>query len=592
MRLVVLSTLVLAMGCSAARTRSPGAGEGIAEYSAEATEPLDLTGLEAAEDSLEAGRLAVAGLLRDSLYAEGASRPRISRDAARRLARLLMARAEDLRAAELLLRVDGEPGGRERELLRAAAGRLSLTELEGLVELADANPAALTVVRTELAHTLALAGYVAASQTLALRILDAYPNSEERSAATELLEGRIAPIGAPLRIGLILPRTGRFSAVGEEILAGALVAFDEYRERGGGPEVVMEVVDDSSRSELAPVLVRQLEREGVVGVVGPIRSGALLEAAREREEVGLVIVSPTASENPGLPYNVYTLWEKAARQRAVAQSMARWMMGELGLSRFGVLYPRGGAEEGLAAFQRSVGEAGGSVVEARSYDPDSTTFAGPISALASVAPEAIFVLSSDPRTVLQLVPQLVYYGLRSAVVGGDATWADPLVVRRLDPTYANYRLVATYLDRVSTDTGWAQFQALYERKYRNALPDNVFSALGYDALRLLLDHLPRHPLPRPGIVARGLRRLESYSGATGQIAFDSRTGTLSRDVRMKMLFDRSLVDPDPTAILEWAEESRRLEEFLKELEEKKEQEKEGRRRSNSLAPETGTVPER
>jgi ABC-type branched-subunit amino acid transport system substrate-binding protein len=245
------------------------------------------------------------------------------------------------------------------------------------------------------------------------------------------------------------------------------------------------------------------------------------------------------------------------------------MSENMGLDSLGVLYPYGWSSQALEVLRAEVTANGGSILAAQPYVADSTTFEAPIKALAAAEPAAVIVFADRPRTVLQVAPQLVYYGLRRWVTAGDANWSDPTVVRRLDPSYSDHRLVGTYVDRVSPGTPWSRFEASYEAKYRKSLGNSMFAALGFDAMNLLLAGIPEAEWERRGSIGRSIRR-GRHSGATGELSVDSLSGGLGRDVFVRVLQDGELVIPDPEAMLSWAQEQRELEDFLRELEEEKE----------------------
>ena len=387
------------------------------------------------------------------------------------------------------------------------------------------------------------------------------------------MEGEEEPLLQPVRIGVVLPGAGRFSAVGEEILSGVRLALELHRADPSNPEVELIIVDDSSRVELGIDLVEELEEMDVAAVLGPLRTEGLESAAIRRERDDLTLISPTAAGGQGAEINAYTLWDRNRRAADAAAAVAGWMSDSLGIRSFGVLQPDGGPEAAVEAVRAEVAERGGLVTAAWSYAPDSTTFEIPITAIALQEPEAVIVLSDRPRTVLQIAPQLVYYGLRRWVTGGDANWSDPAVVRRLDPSYADYRLVATYLDRVSPGTPWQAFEAAYEAQYRKALPDNMFAALGFDGLRLLLAGAPQAEWERRGAIGREIRR-QTHAGATGALKVDASTGELTREVSVLVIRDGELRVPDAAEMRQWAEDQLELEEFLRALEEEKEKENE------------------
>jgi ABC-type branched-subunit amino acid transport system substrate-binding protein len=206
----------------------------------------------------------------------------------------------------------------------------------------------------------------------------------------------------------------------------------------------------------------------------------------------------------------------------------------------------------------------------RWFDPDSTTFEEPIRALAADSPQAVLVLAENGRQVLQVAPQLVYYGLRTSVIAGGDAWSEPEVLRRLDPVFANFRVLGTLADRTRRGGAWSVLREAWEREYREALPETVFPALGWDAARLLRAALPQDGLPRAGVVARRLRTLHDVVGATGTIDVDSVTGRPRRRAEVRMIIDGTLVAPDTAAIRESVERARLLEERLREAEEEKE----------------------
>lgn len=572
MRRWLLPVLILTAGCAGRPGSPPASDAAPGEAAVVERRDVDLSGLRRAEEALTAGQQADAVWAADSLVLAWSPASALEASTARRLAALYASVGEDVRACAVLL-ASARSDGRTLSQLRESAGRLSVSELQSLAQATEASGPSQAVIWAELARALALAGRSEEAAAAAGRVPSGASADEDVRTAEDVLSSRMVAPESPLRIGLILPGTGRFAAVGGQLLEGALLAVAEHRRNATNPPIQLEVLDDSSRVELAAPLLRELEERGVMAVVGPVRSEALWEAARARREPGLLVLSPTASDDADLPLHSYTLWNRERRERRTAERLAAWLSENLGVTRYGVLYPESSDSAATAAFAAAVEQRRGTVVGAFSYPADSTTFEGPIASLSALDPEAVFVLADNARTVLQIGPQLVYYGLRSKIIAGGAAWSDPVVVRRLDPSYADYRVVATYLDRLNPGTGWARFQIEYEREYRKPLPDNMFVALGYDAMALILRHLPADRLPRPGGVARAIQTLRGYEAASGTLSFDRRTGTLERGVAVRMLLGGQLREPDAAAILAWAEETRQLEEYLKSLDEEKEKAK-------------------
>lgn len=488
---------------------------------------------------------------------------RLRREGTRRLAVALASVAEEPAAVRVLLAHPEAEEARSREALRELTRRLSLAELEAVALDASADPAALAVVRAGLARALALAGRADSARRTARAVLDAEADRPDERLAREVERGEVEQDPRPLRIGAILPLSGSFAAAGTALREGVELALAGRPAEARPVELIIR--DDRSDPERAVPLLRELEALGAVGVIGPIRSEALDRLAAERAYPGLLLLSPTATEVLTPRPHAYTLWSRVRREADGARALGRWLPTELGVRRLATLRPEGAAGEMAAsAFRTAADSAGATVVAEAAYDPDSTTFEAPITAVVAAAPEAVFVAADGGRTVLQLAPQLSFYGLRATLVAGGPAWSDPEVVRRLDPRFADYRVVAAFLDRVTPAPAWQEFRAAYETTYRKGIPDNLLPALGHDAARLLLAGIPPEGPAPAGAVARGARQ-SRHGVATGDVLLDPATSTAERRIWIRILRDRALAPAEPREILTWAEEARRHEELRREL---------------------------
>ncbi|MEE9206797.1 MAG: ABC transporter substrate-binding protein [Gemmatimonadota bacterium] len=485
----------------------------------------------------------------------------------RDLVALRLALAEEPSAVQLLLRHADALEDERLELVRDAAARMSAEEIARLTVVPSSDLKSRAALRTELAVLLAQTGRRREADSVARQVVDGDPDDVDRDRARRVLNGEVLASPNLFRIGVILPRTGRLARVGDALLEGIRIALKEQQAGGAGTGLVeLIVVDDSSSSDGAVRAIRRLEEQGVSAILGPVRSDALATAARRRSYPGLLLMSPTATEAPLTGPKAYTLWSRERRQGDVASAIGEWMTAVYGARRLAVLYPQTtGSDERLGAFEISVVAAGGEVVAARAYEPDSTSFGTEILQLAASEPDAVLVLTTAPRMVLQLGPQLAFYGLRSVLLAGGEFWSDPEAVRRLQPEFANYRVAATFVDRSSAESAWSQFKTLYENTYRKALPNNMFAGLGYDAMTLILGALPEDGSDRPGALSRRLESRGSIAGVTGQLRLERWDGLFSREVMIRMLMNRQLVEPDLEGIDARLTELREMEEIGEEL---------------------------
>lgn len=92
---------------------------------------------------------------------------------------------------------------------------------------------------------------------------------------------------APLKVGMMLPFSGTYAALGENIAAGFELLIAENDGKLGGRAVTLIRLDDESDPSKAPANVNRLtERDNVDVLLGTVHSGvvmALVQAAREKE---------------------------------------------------------------------------------------------------------------------------------------------------------------------------------------------------------------------------------------------------------------------------------------------------------------------
>ncbi len=476
-----------------------------------------------------------------------------------RLAALLVELAREPEAVELLLAGPVPNVGGWRAILVRATSEMSLGELGSVPGTRAPGSTAEALVAAEYAAALYQVGRSDEAAGVARAVVTQGGDSAAVARATSVLDGSVESARGPIKVGAILPLSGRFATVGQLLQAGIRLALGEQAAIGG-TRVELVLRDDGSDPTRAAALVRELEEEGVVAVIGPIRSQAFGDAGAGRGYVGLLVVSPTATEVDNPAPNTYTLWDAARREADVSLDVGRWLATELDLSRLAALVPA--SDEGrdaLLAFRAGAEHAGAIVTAYATYSADSTTFATPIRVVASFRPQAVFVAAGDASEALQMGPQLSFYGLRDVVVIGGPGWAEPTAVRRLEPTVADYRLVATFVDQFNERGAWFRFKRLYETTYRMSLRDNMLPALGHDAMSLVLAALPADGLARRGALSRTFRRLGPFDGASGELRPDTTGSTVSRRTLVRMIHDRSLVEPDPEAIAGWLSEVQAIE---------------------------------
>lgn len=370
-------------------------------------------------------------------------------------------------------------------------------------------------------------------------VADAGAVEEARALAELARDEQAPPSDAPVRLGVLLPRTGTPVMVryADWVLQGVQVAAreGELRER----RTIELVVADDAGGTRTREAVAELERQGVIAIVGPLLPQQLAAVAGSRSDGSLVAVSPTAPDQPPAQH----LYSVNAPDARGAQELGRYAY-ELGLTQAALLYPRSPAYERKAsAFAVEFEALGGELRAAVPYDSGTTTFGTHIRRiLAAVAPSAplydsvtgfpldtlgaappqqpfaLFVAAPD-RDVRQIAPQVAFYGLDSAGVQvfGDEAWSTPAVRRVVPAPDLEGVIAASHLPPGRAEAlADPEFVRRYEEMFRRSL-ENRFPALGYDAANLVLQALPNRVLT-PRAVARRVSLLAGIRGATGTLS--------------------------------------------------------------------------
>ncbi len=457
------------------------------------------------------------------------------------IARSLSLEGQIREAADTLLATPAELGDQQAEaaqLARQVVSELGLGEIDSVTARWPAGHPLRPVFDVERASLLLAAGRREEGRELALRVLELDPLEPERNRARDIASGDVESEQWRPIIGAVLPLSGPLAAYGQLAAEGIRLAVDEYNRRHLD-EVTLIVRDDADQFDRDGELVRELERLGAVGVIGPLRGEGLEAAAAGRRDRSLVIVSPTADENYSFERNTYSLWSRTERVTRGARSLAAFAVRDLQLYRFGVMYPN--THEGrvqMAAFADAVRAWGGEIAASIVYEDSATTFQAPLLFLQTARPQAIYAPVSNANNVIQLAPQFSYYGLRGVQLLGDAEWSEPKVLRLVEPRFINGTIISTFLHRSSPSVRWPEFVELYERTYQKGLQDSLVPALAYDATRLLLAALP-WGYPRRSAVARSFRQIRSMPGATG--VFSVENGAIIRRPFLLRFKDRELV---------------------------------------------------
>jgi branched-chain amino acid transport system substrate-binding protein len=198
---------------------------------------------------------------------------------------------------------------------------------------------------------------------------------------------------AKLRIGLMLPYTGTFAALGTAITQGFNLAVEDSGGRLGGRELEFFTVDDESEPAKATDNANRLvQRDKVDVLVGTVHSGVVMAMVKVARDNGTLLVIPNAGANaatgsqcaPNIFRTSFTNWQPA-------HPMGKVMYDKGHRKVVTLTWKYGAGEESVESFKEGFTKLGGSIVKEMYLPFPNVEFQPFLTEIASLKPDAVFV---------------------------------------------------------------------------------------------------------------------------------------------------------------------------------------------------------
>jgi branched-chain amino acid transport system substrate-binding protein len=289
---------------------------------------------------------------------------------------------------------------------------------------------------------------------------------------------------AKLRVGLMLPYTGTYAALGVAITNGFKLAVSESGGKLGGREVEYFTVDDESDPAKAPENANKLvQRDKVDVLVGTVHSGVQMGMVKVVRDSGTLMIIPNAGAAaatgaqcaPNIFRTSFTNWQPAYPMGKVAYDKGYRNVVTLS-------WKYGAGEESLEGFKEAFEKAGGKVVKEMYLPFPNVEFQPFITEIASLKPDAVYVFFAGGGAV-KFVKDYAAAGLKEKIpLLGPGFLTDGTLEAQGD---AAQGLLTTlhYGDGLDTPRN-KTFRLNYAKTFK--LQPDVYAVQGYDAGLLLI----------------------------------------------------------------------------------------------------------
>ena len=300
------------------------------------------------------------------------------------------------------------------------------------------------------------------------------------SFAAPLAQAQTAP---KLKVGLMLPYTGTFAALGNAIENGFRLQLAESGGKFGGREVEFFKVDDESDPSKATDNVNKLiKRDNVDVLIGTVHSGVAMGMAKVAKDTGTLLIVPNAGADivtgamcaPNIFRSSFSNWQPGYAMGEVVAKKGHQKV-------VTITWKYAAGDESVKGFKESFEKGGGKVVKELSLPFPGVEFQALLTEIAATKPDAVYTFFAGGGAV-KFVKDYAAAGLKKTIplYGSGFLTDGTLEAQGMD---ADGLITALhYADSLNTPRDNA-FRLAYAKTYK--LQPDVYAVQGYDAAQML-----------------------------------------------------------------------------------------------------------
>ena len=286
-----------------------------------------------------------------------------------------------------------------------------------------------------------------------------------------------------LKVGLMLPATGTFAALGTAIENGFRLYLDEHGGKIGGREIEFFKVDDESDPSKATDNVNKLiKRDNVDVIVGTVHSGVATAMARAAKDSGTLLIVPNAGADavtgPMCAQNIFrssfSNWQPAYAAGEVVAKQGK-------KTAVTISWKYAAGDESAAGFKEGFEKAGGKVVKQITLPFPNVEFQALLTDIAATKPDAVYAFFAGGGAV-KFVKDYAAAGISKSIpLYGPGFLTDGTLDAQGDAAQGMYTTLH-YGEGLNTPRDNA-FRLAYAKTYK--LQPDVYAVQGYDAAQIL-----------------------------------------------------------------------------------------------------------
>ncbi len=296
--------------------------------------------------------------------------------------------------------------------------------------------------------------------------------------------GAAAQAPGPIKVGLMLPSTGTFAALGDMITKGFKLAIDEQGGKLAGREVQYFAVDDESDPSKATDNVNKLiKRDNVDVIVGTVHSGVAMAMAKAAKDSGTLLIVPNAGADavtgPMCAKNIFrssfSNWQPGYATGVVAAQKGY-------KTAMTITWSYAAGAETVKGFREAFEKGGGKVLKDLNLPFPNVEFQALLTQIAAEKPDVVFAFFAGGGAP-KFIKDYDAAGLRKTIPLMGSGFLTDGVLQAAGSSAQGLITSLHYGDELKNPRNEA-FRNRFAVTYK-ANPD-VYAVQGYDAAQLLL----------------------------------------------------------------------------------------------------------
>ncbi|HEY2925746.1 ABC transporter substrate-binding protein [Piscinibacter sp.] len=316
-----------------------------------------------------------------------------------------------------------------------------------------------------------------------------------------------AQSNAPIKVGLMLPYTGTYAALGTAIENGFKLYVQEQGGKLAGREIQYFKVDDESEPSKGTDNANKLiKRDQVDVLVGTVHSGVALAMARAAKESNTLLIVPNAGAD--------AITGPMCAPNIVRSSFSNWqpgyatgvLMAQRGHKRaMTITWNYAAGIETVKGFTEAFEKGGGKVVKDLTLPFPNVEFQALLTEIAAQKPDAVFAFFAGGGAV-KFVKDYVAAGLNKTIPLYGSGFLTDGTLEAQGPAAQGLLTTLHYADSLDIPRNNA-FRKSYALTYKaNA---DVYAVQGYDAAQILAAGLnaAKGDLSKRDVITAAMRKV-------------------------------------------------------------------------------------